>query len=162
MSNCGCIGIYRKTRLDESYREILNLYQQVVKEDTCWFSIALEWHIKPTYTNSEKQQLAKVFGHFPEQVIYIFGESDRIFVAAHEIIKYFGGLLQVNASHGRDYINSFPGVIYEIHKRNYKNPLKYNPAYYLVDHVFIRKYYTEFSKFSRFKLDPFLPSVYYI
>ncbi|MCX6328325.1 MAG: hypothetical protein NTZ85_02265 [Bacteroidia bacterium] len=162
MSNCGCIGIYRATRLDESYREILKMYQQIVKEDTCWFSIELEWHLKPTYTNSEKQQLAKVFNQFPEQVIWIFGESDRIFVAAHEIIKHFGGLLQVKTSHNRDYINSYPGVKIEIQKKNYKDPLKYKPDYWLVDHIFIRTYYTSFSKFTRFKLDSFLPSAYSI
>jgi hypothetical protein len=39
---CACIGVYRKERLDESYREILRQYQKYVIEDTCWFSIELE------------------------------------------------------------------------------------------------------------------------
>jgi len=33
-----CIGIYRKTRLDESYRAILRAYQLSLKEDTTWFN----------------------------------------------------------------------------------------------------------------------------
>ena len=90
---CACIGVYRKERLDESFREILRSYQKYIIEDTCWFSIELEYHMKTTYTDFEKQQLTKVFGCFPEQEILIFGECDRIFVAAYEIIRHFGGLL---------------------------------------------------------------------
>jgi hypothetical protein len=47
-------------------------------EDTCWFSIELEWHMRPDYTDHGKQQLTKMFGKFPEQEINIFGEVDRI------------------------------------------------------------------------------------
>jgi hypothetical protein len=44
-----CIGIFRKERLDESFREVLRKYQHHVIEDTPWFSIELEWHMQSTY-----------------------------------------------------------------------------------------------------------------
>ena len=158
--NCACIGIYRLERLDESYRDILRKYQKHVIEDTCWFSIELEWHMKRTYTKYEKHLLTEVFGCFPEQEILIFGESDRIFVVAHEIIKHFGGLLRVNLAGERDTINSFPGIKIEIQKKRYKNPLKHEPDYWLVDHIFIRQYFAKSIEhnFDKFKLDKYLPS----
>jgi histone acetyltransferase (RNA polymerase elongator complex component) len=76
-----CIGVYMKERLDDSSREILKIYEKYVIEDTPLFLIAPEWHQIPTYTEYERQQLIEVFGQFPEQVIWIFGECDRIFVA---------------------------------------------------------------------------------
>lgn len=158
--NCACIGILRAERLDDSYRWILRQYQNKVIENTCWFSIELEWHIKSTYTNYEKQQLIEVFGQFPKQEILIFGECDRIFVAAHEIIKHSGGLLSVNLGDERATINSYPGLKTEIWKDEYEYQLNHNPDYYLVDHIFIREYFNKGDEqnFERFKLDPFLPN----
>ena len=155
-----CIGIYRKERLDESYREILRKYQKSVIEDTCWFSIELEWHMKPTYTKYEKFQLTQIFGSFPKQELLIFGECDRIFVAAYEIIKHFGGLLRVNLASDREKINSYPGIKIEVHKEMHKDPLDDEPDYYLVDHIFIRKFFAKGIEhnYERFKLDPFLYS----
>jgi hypothetical protein len=101
-----CIKIFQKERLHESYREIFRRYQKYVIEDTCWFSIELEYHMKPTYTKFEREQLINVFGSFPQQEILIFGECDRIFVAAYEIIKRFGGLLSVRIGSDRIDINS--------------------------------------------------------
>ena len=154
-----CIGVYRKERLDESYREILRLYQKFVKKDTCWFSIELEYHMTPTYTNYEKQQLTSVFGRFPEQVIWIFGEEDRIFVAAYEIIKHFGGLLSINIGDDRIRINSYDGIKIEVHEIKHRNPLRYRPSYWLVDHIFIKEFFATVSRdnFDRFKLGPFIP-----
>ena len=126
---CACISVYRKERLDESYREILRAYQKYVIEDTCWFSIELEWHMKHPYTKYEKLQLTEVFGRFPEQEILIFGECDRIFVAAYEIIKRFGGLLSINIGSDRKHINSHNGTKIEIHKIKHRNPLRYEPEY---------------------------------
>ena len=162
--SCACIGIYRKIRLDESFRETLNMYQLLLKEDATWFSISLEWHMKPTFTDYERQQLTEVFGCFPQQEILIFGDCDRIFVAAYEITKHFGGLLRVNLVGEIDTIKSFPGIKIAVHKKKHKNPLKYEPDYYLVDHIFIREYFAKGIEhnFKRFQLDPFLPSVYYI
>lgn len=114
---CACINIYRTEKLDDRFRPILKRYQEVVIEDTCWFSIELEWHMKPTYTDYEEEQLTKVFGYFPKRDINIFGETDRIFVAAYELIKYFGGLLRVNIGDTRKVINSYPGVKIGIHKK---------------------------------------------
>jgi hypothetical protein len=158
--NCACIGIYRKDRLDESYREILRRYQKYVIEDSCWFSIELEWHMEHTYTDHERHQLIKVFGCFPEQEILIFGPCDRIFVVAYELIKHLGGLLSVNLADERDTINSYPGIKIAVQKKKYKYPLKHEPDYWLVDHVFIRKYFAKGIEhnFERFKLAPFLPS----
>jgi hypothetical protein len=155
---CACIGIFRAERLDESYREILRQYQKYVIEDTCWFSIELEWHITPTYTDYERQQLTEVFDRFPEQEILIFGECDRIFVAAYEIIKHFGGLLNVIMCHDRIKVNSFHGRKIEVHKVKHRNPLKHDPDYWLVDHIFIREYFTKGNEYNleRFKLDRFL------
>lgn len=154
-----CIGILRLEPLDDSYRQILRTYQKYVIQDTCWFSIELEYHMKPKYTKYERQQLKKVFGQFPEQEILIFGECDRIFVAAFEIIKHFGGLLDVSLGDDREWINTFPGIKIEIHKKNYKDPLKHKPNYWLVDHIFIRTYFAKGCEhnFEKFKLDPFLP-----
>jgi len=156
-----CISIYRKTRLDESYRAIFRMYQQHLKEDTTWFSIELEWHMKPTYTEYEKKQLTEIFGSFPEQKILIFGACDRIFVAAYEIIKHLGGLLRVNLAGDRDTNNSNPGIKIPIQKKQYKDPSKHDPDYYLVDHIFIRKYFAKGIEHNidRFRLAPFLPSV---
>jgi len=160
--SCACIGIYRKERLDESYRENLRMCQQFVKEDATWFSIELEWDMKPSYTDYERQQLTDVFGSFPEQEILIFGDCNRIFVAAYEIIKHFGGLLAVPLATNRRKMKSYPGIKIEVHKKKYKNPLKYAPDYYLVDHIFIRKYFAKGieQNFKRFRLDHFLPSAY--
>jgi hypothetical protein len=126
------------------------------------FLIAPEWHQIPSYTEYERQQLTEVFGKFPDQVIWIFGERDRIFVAAYEIIMRFGGLLDVNLSDIRARINSFPGSKIEFHKIKHKNPLKHKPNYWLVDHVFIRECFSKGSgdNFEKFKLCRFLP--YYI
>ena len=155
---CACIGVYRKERLDESYREILRQYQKYVIEDTCWFSIELEWHMTPTYTDYERQQLTEVFGSFPEQVLWIFGEEDRIFVAAYEIIVHFGGLLGVNLGGTRKEINQHPGRKIGIHKIKHKNPKKHEPAYWLVDQYFIMDTFAKGNEhnFEKFKLDKFL------
>jgi hypothetical protein len=157
--DCACIGVYRAERLDESYREILRKYQKYVIEDTCWFSIELEYHMKPTYTDFEREQLTEVFGCFPEQEILIFGECDRIFVAAYEIVKHFGGLLNVDIGSARKYINSHMGVKIEIHKKKWRNPLRHEPDYWLVDHIFIREYFAKGieQNYEKFKLDLFLP-----
>ena len=156
---CGCIGVYRKERLDESFREILRRYQKYVIEDTCWFSIELEYHMKPTYTDFERQQLTEVFGCFPEQVIWIFGEGDRIYVAAYEIIRHFGGLLKVNFNADRNDIHSCKGFKIEIYKKQWRNPLRHDPDYLLVDQHFIKDYYAIVSgdNFQKFKLDVFMP-----
>jgi hypothetical protein len=159
IKSCACISIYRKEHLDESFRDILRKYQKSVIEDTCWFSIELEYHMKPTYTDNEKQQIIEAFGRFPEQEILIFGECDRIFVAVYEITIHFGGLLRVNLGGERATINSYPGVKNEIQQRKYKYSLNHEPDYWLVDHVFIRKYFAKNieDNFQKFKLDKFLP-----
>jgi hypothetical protein len=156
---CGCIGVYRKERLDESFREILRRYQKYVIEDTCWFSIEPEWHMIPTYTDYEMKQLTEVFGRFPEQVIWIFGEGDRIYVAAYEIIKHFGGLMSINIGGNRKDIDSHKGIKIEIHKKKWRNPLRHEPDYWLVDHLFIREYFAKASgdNFEKFKLEVFMP-----
>jgi hypothetical protein len=135
---CACIRIYRNELLEEPIREILDRYQDFVIEDTCWFSIELEWHMKSTYTDYETQQITEVFHRFPEQEVLIFGECDRIFVAAYEIIKRFGGLLKVNIGASRKEINSHDGIKIEIHKKKWRNSLRHRPDYWLVDHIFIR------------------------
>lgn len=156
---CACIGIYRQEPLDEAYQEILNIYQEYVIEDTTWFSIEFEWHMKREYTDYEKQQLTDVFGRFPGQEILIFGECDRIFVVAYEIIKRFGGLLHVNIGANRKEINSHKGIKIEIHKKKWRNPLRHEPNYWLVDHIFIREFFAIVSgdNFEKFKLDIFMP-----
>jgi hypothetical protein len=155
-----CIGVYMKDRLDDSSREILRIYQTYVIEDTPLFLIAPEWHQIPTYTEYERQQLAEVFGQFPEQEILIFGECDRIFVAAYEIIVHFGGLLNVNLCGTREEINQHPGRKIGIHKIKHKNPMKHEPAYWLVDQFFIMDTFAKGNEhnFDKFKLDLFLPS----
>ena len=154
-----CIGIYRAERLDESYREILRKYQAFIKEDTQMFSIELEWHMESTYTKHETKMLTNVFGCFPKQVIWNFGSADRIVIAAQEIIRYLGGLLKGKYSYDRAVINSYPGVKYEIMKKNYREPLKHQPDYWLVDHDFIKPYYDFIDRncYSKFQLGPFLP-----
>ena len=156
---CACIGIYRRDPLDESYQQILNIYQEYVIEDTTWFSIEFEWHMKREYTDYEKQQLTDAFGQFPGQEILIFGECDRIFVVAYEIIKRFGGLLHVNIGADRKDINSHKGIKIEIHKKKWRNPLLHEPNYWLVDHIFIREFFAIVSgdNFEKFKLDVFMP-----
>lgn len=154
-----CIRIYRLETLDESYREILNSYSKYVIENTCWFSIEFESRIKHTHTDHEKQQLTEVFGRFPGQEILILGECDRIFVVAYEIIKRFGGLLSVSIGADRVEINSHKGIKIEVHKKKRKNPMKHDPDYWLVDHVFIREFFADISgdNFKRFKLEVFMP-----
>lgn len=156
--DCACIGILRADRLDEFYRVIFNEYEKAVIEDTCWFSIALEWHMEPTYTDYERQQLIEVFGKFPEQEVLIFGECDRIFVAAHEIIKHFGGMLYVNLGDSRSEINKYPGKKIPVYEKQYRNQSRHQPHRWLVDQVFIREYFKEDNpdNYERFKLDHFL------
>ena len=148
-----------KERLDDSAREILKIYEKYVIEDTPFFLIALEWYMKPDYTEYERQQLTKVFGQFPEQVIWIFGECDRIFVAAYEIIVHFGGLLNVNLGGKREEINSHLGRKIGIHKIKHENPLTHKPAYWLVDQYFMLDTFVKGNErnFEKFKLDIFLP-----
>jgi hypothetical protein len=157
---CACIGIYRREPLDESYQQILNIYQEYVIEDTTWFSIEFEWHMKRDYTDYETQQLTDVFGRFQGQEILIFGECDRIFVVAYEIIKRFGGLLHVNIGANRKEINSHKGIKIEIHKKKWRNPLRHEPNYWLVDHIFIREFFAKVSEenFEKFKLHVFMPN----
>lgn len=152
---CACIIIYRKEPLQETIREILDRYQDFVIEDTCWYSIELKWHMKPTYTEYEKDQLTKVFGRFPEQEILIFGECDRIFVAAYEIIKHYGRLLRINIGEDRNLINSHNGIKIEVHKKKWRNPLRHRPDYWLVDYIFIREFFAKVSgdNFEKFRLD---------
>lgn len=158
---CACISIYRKEPLDESCREILKSYEKYVIEDTTWFSIELQWHMHPTYTYNEMRQLVEVYGCFPVQEILIFGECDRIFVAAYEIIKRFGGLLHINIGADRKHINSHKGIKIEIHKKKWRSPLRHIPDYWLVDHLFIREFFARVSgdNFEKFKLDVFLPFI---
>jgi hypothetical protein len=91
-------------------------------------------------------------------VIWIFGECDRIFVAAYEIIVHFGGLLNVNLGGKREEINLHPGRKIGIHKIKHKNPMKHEPAYWLVDQYFIMDTFAKGNEynFERFKLDRFL------
>ncbi|MBN1183433.1 MAG: hypothetical protein JXB49_14165 [Bacteroidales bacterium] len=159
--DCACIGIFRKTRLDESYRDILKIYEYLLKKEAItWFSIALEWHMESTYTDYEREKLTRVFGSFPEQEILLFGDCNLIFVAAHELIKYFGGLLNVSIGSNRKYINSFPGIKIPVRKEKYSH----DPDYHLVDHIFIRKFFAEGREdnFEKYKLEPLLPSTYFI
>ena len=115
--------------------------------------------MKPTYTDFERQQLTEVFGCFPEQVIWIFGEGDRIYVAAYEIIRHFGGLLRVSIGEGKNDINYHKGIKIEVHKKKRKNPLRHEPDYWLVDHIFIKEFFADISgdNFEKFKLDVFMP-----
>ena len=140
---------------------MLERYQDYVIEDPCWFSIELSWHMKRTYTDYGKEQLTKVFGSFPEQEILILGECDRIFVAAYEIIKHFGGLLSVKIGEDRKDINSYQGIKIEVHKKKWQNPLRHKVDYWLVDHIFIREYFAKVSgdNFEKFKLELFTPFV---
>jgi len=158
MSDCACIGILRAERLDKSYKNIFREYEKTVIEDTCWFSIELEWHMKSTYTDYEGQQLTEVFGKIPEQEILIFGECDRIFVAAYELIKHFGGMLYLNLGDRRSEIKKYPGVKIPIYEKQYKNPLRHKPDRWLVDQVFIWEYFklNENDNSKKFTLDPFL------
>lgn len=153
---CACISIYLPEKLRYSFSPILKRYQEIVIEDTCWFSIELEWHKKPTYTDYEKEQLTKVFGCFPKQDINIFGETDRIFVAVYELIKYFGGLLIVNLGDTRKLKNSYPGVKIGIYKKKYSNQSRHKPDYWLVDDIFIRSYFNKEgeSNYEKFQLEP--------
>ena len=155
---CACIRIYRNELLEEPIREILDRYQDFVIEDTYWFSIELEWHMKSTYTDYETQQLTQVFDQFPVQEILIFGECDRIFVAAYEIIKHFGGLLRINIGEDRKHITSHNGIKIEVHNKKWRNPLRHRPDYWLVDHKFIKEFFADVSgdNFKKFKLDIFM------
>jgi hypothetical protein len=155
---CACIGVYRVEKLDDSYRQIIWNYQQSVIEDTCWFSIEFDWHMKPTYTDYEKEQLINVFGKFPEQVIWIFGEEERIFVAAYELISHFGGLLMVNIDHRLSALNKYPGIKIPFYKKEFKNPLKHTPGKYLVDQQFIWNLFGVGSNlnYEKFKLNRFI------
>lgn len=157
---CACIGVYRAEKLDDSFRQIIWNYQQYVIEDTCWFSIEFEWHMQPTYTDYEKEQLITVFGKFPEQVIWIFGEEDRVFVAAYELISHFGGLLDVNIGCKLSVVNKYPGIKIPFYKMKYNNPLKHKPGRWLVDQKFIWYFFGGDSNknYEKFKLDAFMPS----
>jgi hypothetical protein len=88
----------------------------------------------------------------------IFGEDDRIFVAAYEIIKHFGRLLGINIVGNRLSVNSFNGSEIEVYKKKHRNPLRHDPAYFLVDNIFIREFFAKvsFDNFEKFKLDRFL------
>lgn len=154
-----CIIIYRVGRIAESLMDILKIYQRYVIKDTPGFSIEFDFHMRPTFTDYEKQQLTEVFDCFPIQDICIFGECDRIFVAAYEIIKRLDGLLQVNLSDSTIEINSHNGTNIEVHKKKWRNPLRHKPDYWLVDHTFIREYFAKLSgdNFEKFKLDVFMP-----
>jgi hypothetical protein len=137
---------------------MLRQYQKKVKEDTCWFSIELEWHMKSTYTDYEKQQLIEVFGKFPEQEILIFGECDRIFVAAHELIRHFGGMLYINLSVSKSKLDVYPGKKIPVYKKHHNKPSRYIPDRWLVDHLFIREFFKDSKSdyYEKFKLDPFI------
>ena len=117
-----------KERPDDSSREILKIYKKYVIEDIRLFLIAPEWHQIPTYWIWEATTYRR-FVKFPKQMIWIFGEWYRIFVVAYEILKCFGGLLNVNISDTRTRVNSFPGRKIAIHKIKHKTPLKYKPNY---------------------------------
>lgn len=88
-------------------------------------------------------------------------ECDRIFVAAYEIIKHFGGLLSVKIGEDRKDINSYQGIKIEVHKKKWQNPLRHKVDYWLVDHIFIREYFAKVSgdNFEKFKLELFTPFV---
>jgi hypothetical protein len=45
--------------------ELLKIYQRYVIEDTCGFSMEFDFHMRPTYTDYEKQQFTEIFGSFP-------------------------------------------------------------------------------------------------
>lgn len=114
--------------------------------------------MKSTYTDYERQQLTEVFGKFPEQEILIFGECDRIFVAAYEIIRHFGGMLYINLGDRRSEIIKYPGKKIPIYEKLHKNQSRHRPDSWLVDHLFIRDYFKGSTpgNFEKFKLDPFL------
>jgi len=156
--SCSCIGILRAEQLDDSYRWILKQYQKKVIEDTCRFSIKLEWHMKSIYTDFEKQQLIEVFGQFPEQEILIFGECDRIFAAEHELIRHFGGMLYINLPVSKSKLDVYPGKKIPVYKDHHNKPSRHKPDRWLVDHLFIREFFKDSwsDYYEKFKLDPFI------
>ena len=68
-------------------------------------------------------------------------------------------LLNVNIGGSRKHINSHKGIKIEIHKKKWRNPLRHDPDYWLVDHIFIREFFAKVSgdNFEKFKLDLFMP-----
>ena len=101
--------------------------------------------MKHEYTDNKRRQLTQISGQSSAQEILIFGECDHIFVVTYEIIKYFGGLLHVNIDSNSKEINSHKGYRIEVHKKKWRNPLRHEPNYWLVDHLFIREFFSILS-----------------
>ena len=49
-------------------------------------------------------------------LITILSGTDRIFVAAHELIKHFGGLLNVRLTSNRVKVNLYDGIKIEVNR----------------------------------------------
>jgi len=110
--DCGCISVLMKDELHPTVVDVLMKYQTVFFEDSIWFSIRVKQYKEdtPYGRNAWVDQLTSVFGKFPEQEVEICGQSNHIFIAAHEIIRCFGGLLFIGLGDDPEYLNRLPGT----------------------------------------------------
>ncbi len=135
----GCLSIWRKNPLSISEKNRLKKYAAGINRRSTSFSIQIEEPepIKPNI----KEQVINVFGGLPEEEITICGLADFLFMAAEEILKNFGGYLQIGIGETREAVLAIEGEVIELFERIKTSPPHENPGLLLVDYLFVSNYF---------------------
>jgi len=135
----GCITIWRKEPLSIAEKNRIKKYSVGINRRASAFSIQIEKpeQIKP----NKKEQLIKVFNGLPEEEITLYGFADFIFIAAEEILKNFGGYLEISLGESKEVILEVEGEAIElVERKNGLTPYE-SPGLLLVDYLFVMNYF---------------------
>ena len=141
--NGGCVEIWRKETLDESFRKLLLEYATDLSKTCLEFSIKFE---EPRIRSEfEAAQIIKAIGYRPKECIVVCGFFHQSFYAIEEILRKFGGYLKAGAP--EEVIPTIKGKALKIW---YMDELDYDydgtieimrRGYHLLDADFVERYY---------------------
>ena len=162
--DCGCISVLMKDKLHPAIITLLRRYQKYIGQDSIWFTIRVKPHLKDTDFGRHAliDQLTEVFGKFPEHEVTICGQANHIFIAAHEIIRCFGGLMFISLGDDPRILRNLPGKVIQLVLDDPDHSTDPDSEdfvdRYLLDHVAIKAWATQLDpeEYDRYSLDRIL------
>jgi hypothetical protein len=133
----GCIQIWRQEPLNNTYKDILDLYADYLNKVAVSFTIRF---MKPEIETKEVEtQIIKAIGFIPKEEIVICGFASVIFDAAYEVMMKFGGYLRVGVT--KTMIPKTKGKAYQIKYYDIIGTSKIPYHYHLLDSEFVCNYF---------------------
>lgn len=139
----GCVEIWRKEPLDETFRKLLLDYANDLGKFCLEFSIKFE---EPRIdTEFEEAQIIRAIGYRPKECIVVCGLFHQSFYAIEEILRKFGGYLKAGAP--EEVINTINGkalriwYLDEVEIDDFDNPVVEKRGYRLLDADFVERYF---------------------